>query len=121
MPYAFYKVIHLLGIMMVFLSMGGIMHHVINGGTKENNVWRKAVAMTHGIGLLLVIVAGFGLLARLGVSVLSGWVIVKLIVWLIIGGLSGVIYKQPTTAKPLWFIILILGAVAAYLAGSKPF
>lgn len=58
LSYSVYKVIHLLGVLMVFLSLGGITMHSINGGGRDHS-WRKPVAITHGIGLLLALVGGF--------------------------------------------------------------
>lgn len=120
--YSIYKIIHLLGVMMVFLSMGGVIMHAINGGGREHS-WRKPVAITHGIGLLLALVGGFGLLARIGVmqGALPGWVIAKLVIWLVFAILVGVTIRKKSLAKPFWIFTLILGVVAAYLAGSKPF
>ncbi|MGE0763001.1 MAG: hypothetical protein AB7N80_06965 [Bdellovibrionales bacterium] len=120
--YAVYKVVHLLGILMVFLALGGVTMHAISGGGKDHSWWRPA-AITHGIGMVLALVGGFGLLARLGVvhGTLPVWVIAKLGIWLIFGALLGVVIRKKTLAKPIWFATLFLGVVAAYLAGSKPF
>ena len=117
-----YKIIHLLGVMMVFLAFGGIITHVANGGMKQHG-FRKTVAITHGIGLVLSLVGGFGLLARLGIvsGGLPGWVWVKLAIWTVFAAMIGVVVRKPALAKPLWLVLLALGAFAAYLAGSKPF
>jgi len=56
--YAIYKVIHLVGILMIFLALGGVVTNAINGGTK-NHLWHKPIAFTNGIGLLLSLVGGF--------------------------------------------------------------
>lgn len=120
--YSIYKVIHLLGVLMVFLSLGGVTMHVINGGGKDH-AWRKPTAITHGVGLLLALVGGFGLLARLGVvhGGLPGWVLAKLGIWFVFAIMVGVVIRKKSLAKPLWFMTILLGGVAAYLAGSKPF
>lgn len=121
-PYSVYKIIHLLGILMIFLSLGGVATNAINGGEK-NHLWRKPIAITHGLGLFLSLLGGFGLLARLGITHggLPNWVIAKLAIWFIFAIIIGVIIRKPKLAKPLWSIMLILGATAAYLAGYKPF
>lgn len=122
MPHSVYKLFHLLGIFMTFLSLGGLLLYAINGGTKEQNTWRKPVAITHGVGVVLLLVSGFGMLARLGMFwPLPGWAIVKIVIWLILGGMTAFIYKGPDTGKTLWFIVLLLGVIAAYLATMKPF
>jgi hypothetical protein len=120
--YPVYKIIHLVGVMMVFLALGGVTMHAINRGGREH-LWRKPVAITHGIGLLLTLVGGFGLLARIGVvhGSLPGWAVAKLGIWIIFAISVGVIIRQKSLAKPIWIITLILGGIAAYLAGNKPF
>ncbi len=106
----------------VFLSMGGMAIYMSAGGTKASFGTRKFVSIVHGIALFMVLVGGFGLLARLGlVQSLPGWVIAKLIIWIIIGGLPTLIYKKPKYAKHIFIAIWVLGAIAATLARLKPF
>jgi hypothetical protein len=120
--YEVYKVIHLVGVLMVFLALGGLITHAANGGSK-NHSWRKPIAITHGIGLFVSLVGGFGLLARLGIvqGGLPLWVWLKLGIWTFFAALIGVLIRKPAWAKPVWLLMIILGALAAYLAGSKPF
>ena len=110
-----------MGVLMVILALGGVATNAINGGGKTHS-WRKPIAITHGIGLLLSLVGGFGLLARLGIvhGGLPGWAILKLFIWVLFAALIGLIPRKPQLAKPLWILIILLGAIAAYLAGSKP-
>lgn len=121
MPFAVYKVLHVLGILMLFLAYGGVMIHAINGGTKATNSWRTPLAITHGLGLLFVLVGGFGLLARLGIAwPWPGWVLVKIGIWLIFAAVVGVAARSASLGKGLWWLLLLLGALAAYMAGVKP-
>jgi hypothetical protein len=116
-----YKNLHLLGVFMILMALGGLIIHQINAGTRQQ-VWRKPVAITHGIGLVLVLVGGFGMLARLGIPwPWPGWVVGKIIIWLIFGVLIAVIGRTPTLAKPWWWSTIVLAAIAAYLAINKPF
>jgi hypothetical protein len=122
LSYEIYKLFHLFGIIMLFVSVGGVMLYALNGGTKADNTWRKTAAITHGIGLVFVLVAGFGLLARVGISwPWPGWVFVKLVIWLLLGGVTGLIYKLGPTGKGLWYVVILLGVIAAYMAIFKPF
>ncbi len=122
MPYAFYKIIHLVGIFMIMISLGGVTAYAINGGDKASNTFRKGLGVTHGIGLVLVLVAGFGLLARIGVSwPWPGWVYVKVIIWLIFGVFTAVAYRMGSKGTSLWYVMIVLGGLAAYLAVVKPF
>lgn len=120
--YSVYKVIHLLGVLMVFLAMGGLATHAINGGGRVH-AWKKPIAITHGIGLFLSLLGGFGLLARLGIvhGGLPGWVLAKLVIWGVFGSLLFVIPRKPQWAKWTWPLVIFLGTLAAYLAGSKSF
>ena len=121
-PYVVYKVMHLIGNFMVVAALGGLMVHLINGGSKEHG-FRKGIAMTHGIGLLLSLVGGFGALARLGIAQegLPGWVYVKVAIWLIFGGMTAILVRKKEFAKSLWILTFLLVGIGAYLAGAKPF
>lgn len=77
------------------MALGGVTLHVLNGGTKEF-ANRKMIAITHGIGLFLILLGGFGMLARLGIIwPWPGWIVAKFIIWLAYGGLLTLVYKKP--------------------------
>src|SRR5688500_9670542 len=63
----FYNVVHVVGIALLAAALGGMSLHAINGGTRRESRSRGLVAALHGTGALLVLVGGFGMLARLGV------------------------------------------------------
>jgi hypothetical protein len=118
--YEFYKVLHLIGIFMVLTSVSSLTLHVIGGGTKINTPFRKALMAVHGSGVLITLVAGFGLLARLGMMNMPGWVIVKLIIWFYFAIATVFLYRTPKYAKGFWFKIIILAGISAYFAIYKP-
>jgi len=120
MPYEFYKVLHLVGIFLLFLSLGGISLFTINGGNKSTNLWRAKVAITHGIATLLVLVGGFGLLARKYSAGWPIWVYPKILIWLVFAGVLAQAYKSKKVAQTLWISLPLLGLVAAILAVYKP-
>lgn len=121
MTFEFYRALHFLGIILIFLSLGGLVVHAANGGTKESNRWRKPVAITHGIGMLIALTGGFGMLAKLGIFwPWPGWAIGKLIVWLLLGAMVAPIYRRGDSALLWWVFSAILGFTAAYLAVFKP-
>jgi hypothetical protein len=123
MPYEAYKVLHLLGILFLFVALGGVALHAWNGGTKQDNQGRRATAAMHGLGLFLIILAGFGMRAQLELMQggLPGWVWAKLALWLLVGGLFLMPYRRPGMAKPVFLLLPLLGALAAALAIYKPF
>ena len=120
MPYEFYWTLHILGILLTFLAIGGIIAHNMNGGTKDTNEARTPLAAIHGTGLLLVLVAGFGMLARLGASPAEPWAIGKLVIWLALGGIIAPIYKMPRKGAIFLAVVPLLGAAAALLVLLKP-
>jgi hypothetical protein len=120
-PLLIYKNLHLLGVFMILVALGGLILQQIQATTREQ-AWRRPVAITHGIGMVLALVGGFGMLERLGISwPWPGWVIGKIIIWLALGVLVALIGRAPSLAKPLWWSTIALGAIAAYLALNKPF
>jgi hypothetical protein len=120
-PLVVYKNLHLIGVFMILVALGGLILQQINAGAREQ-VWRRPVAITHGIGVVLVLVSGFGMLAQAGIFwPWPGWVVGKIIIWLIFGALVALIGRTPTLAKPLWWTTIVLAAIAAYLALNRPF
>ncbi len=123
MSYELYKVLHIVGVVMVIAALGGVAVHAANGGTRIANAVRRPLAALHGLGLLVILVAGFGLLARL--SLVRGglplWIYGKLAIWLVAGALLAIPYRRPAVARPVLMIGLpLLGLLAAWLAVYKP-
>jgi hypothetical protein len=81
------------------------------------------VSAGHGIGLFLVLLGGFGMLARLELvsGGLPGWVWAKLAIWLTLGGLMVLPYRRPQFARAVFLAVPTLGLIAALLALTKPF
>ena len=116
-----YKLLHLLGMVLLLLAFGGLILHAIVGGSKRDNPFRKPAIITHGLGMFLVLLGGFGMLARLGIHwPWPLWVYGKVVIWIVLGGLPALVYKSPATAKKLWIIIPLLAFIAACLAVIKP-
>lgn len=114
MSYDFYKVLHLIGVMLVFLGLGGAIVRSAGGGDK----CKKVVSITLGLGLLVVLVAGFGLIAKLKLG-WPVWAIVKIVIWVVLGGLLALINRKPSAGFVLWIAVIVLGAAAAYLGHFK--
>ncbi len=122
MSYEFYKILHLAAIIGVFASLGATCFHAMNGGVRAGSTGRGLVAGLHGGGILLALVAGFGLLARTGLmGGWPGWVWAKLALWLLLAGLVAVPYRRPELARPVLLALPGLGLAAAWLAILKPF
>ncbi|HET8623009.1 MAG TPA: hypothetical protein VFM14_05565 [Gemmatimonadales bacterium] len=123
MSYQAYKVIHLVGIFLTLGALAGLALAAANGATKQTNPARRLIAVFHGVGLFVLLLGGFGLLARLGITHGSfpGWVWAKLGLWVLIGALVAVPYRRPDLARAVFVSIPLLGGLAAWLAIFKPF
>lgn len=121
MSYQLYRVIHVLGVVFLFTALGGLL--LAARARVETGVSRKTAGMTHGLALVLILLSGFGALARLDLSnpgAWPAWVWIKVLIWLVMGGIVVLIRRSPTTATVLWWLLPILGGLAAYLAIFKP-
>lgn len=119
-PFLVYKAFHVVGVMLVVVALGGMAVHAANGGTRDQSLTRRLTTATHGLGLLLILVAGFGMLARLGGSAASGWVAIKLVIWLLLGAAAAVPYRRPQLARVVFLLAPLLAALAAVVAITKP-
>ena len=82
---------------------------------------RRRSLMVTGILSLIVLVAGFGLISKLGYSFTAGWVILKLVAWLGVAALGGIVFRQPGKAGIFGLIVTALVAMAVYAVYFKPF
>lgn len=116
MTYQLYKLLHILGIVLVFMALGAQAFHGANGGTKDTNKVRGLVLGTHGLGMLLLLVAGFGALAKLQPmsAGLPGWLHPKMLIWVLIGAAPAVLNRKPEWGKIMWVVLPLLAAGAAY-------
>jgi len=120
MSYEFYKILHLTSIFMIFMGLAGFLFAHAAQGTIPKPM-RILLASVHGVGLTLALVSGFGLAARLGlVQGLPNWIYIKLGIWLILGGMIALAKRKSQLYFPLMISWILLGALAAFLAGTKP-
>lgn len=118
-----YKLVHVAGILMVFLSLGGLALHGLNGGTKDSNGSRRLTTVTYGVGLFLILLGGFGYLGATGMMSggMPGWTWAKLGIWMAVGALLALPAVKPELSRFVWFAAPILGVLGAWLARTKPF
>ena len=120
--YELYKLVHIVAALVLFMSLGGVAMHAMNGGTRANNPSRGFAAAWHGIGLVFLLIAGFGMLARLGMTGgFDGWVWGKIAIWIVLAGLLFLLGRRPDAGRALWLVAAALGTTAVYLAIYKPF
>lgn len=106
-----YHILHLVGLICVFIGFGGLLS---SEGAKKAMKW-------HGIGLVISLVSGFGMLAKMGImGAMPVWVWIKIGLWLVLGFLP-VLAKRRVLAAPVVVVIaVIIGAGLACLGYLKP-
>jgi len=121
LSYSAYKIVHLTGIFLLFCALGGLSSLSAKGALAEGGPARKFASAAHGLSLIIVLVGGMGLLARLGMNgPWPMWVWLKIALWFVMGALIIVIRRAGTKAGILLFLFPLLGALAAFLAVYKP-
>ncbi|MEX0330527.1 MAG: hypothetical protein AB3N64_03805 [Puniceicoccaceae bacterium] len=118
MPQQFYQIIHLTGIFMIFLGYGGLIIRSVTG-TESKDI-RRLGAITSGLGLVLSLVGGFGLLAKLNYG-WPVWVLIKIAIWVILGAMIVVINRKPRLSQELWWSTIVLGVISLLMVVLKPF
>jgi hypothetical protein len=123
MPYAVYKLVHFLGIFIVLTAMSATCMHVLRGGTRADNPHRRALGIAHGIAAFLILLGGFGMLARLGIvqGGLPGWVLAKLAIWGLVSAAIMLPYRRAGSAGVLLTALPLLAVIAGAVALYKPF
>lgn len=122
-PYETYKVLHVLGVLLTFAVLGGLALTVANGATKSTSQVRRLVAATHGVGTFIILLGGFGALARLGPNEGMGlplWIWIKLACWVVLAVVIMVPYRRPELARPVFWLLPVVGLVAVWAAVYKP-
>lgn len=122
MSYEVYKLLHLLGIFTLFGALGGLAALRITSEAARP-AGAKVFNALHGLALAIILVAGFGMLAKLGMGSPGSWgfwVWIKLVIWLVMGGALVAIKKAEKAAPTVLILLTVLGAVSAWAALFKP-
>ncbi|MFN7727849.1 MAG: hypothetical protein ACK5P7_01700 [Bdellovibrio sp.] len=121
MSYAFYKIMHIVGLAFLLVGLGSMLILSLTGQMQN----KKAKTLTfacHGIGLLIMFVAGFGLAARLGLTTgFPNWMLAKIGIWIVLGLAISVIKRRPQWTFASLIVIVGLVGTASWLAVMKPF
>lgn len=121
--YPVYKVIHYLGIFALIAVLASALGRGA-GGDPGTDPWRRRFAAWHGVALFVVLLGGFGMLARLDVTTgltLPGWIWAKLALWAVLGALMAVARRSATWSARALVAVPLLAAAAGLIALTKPF
>ena len=75
----FYRIAHIVGVLMLFLGLGGM----LACGGREGAKAPALFPMLHGLGLIVMVVAGIGRAHKVGFGWPS-WLLLKIVCWLVI-------------------------------------
>ena len=109
MSYEVYKLLHLLGLGAVAFSFGAFAMR------SEDPAKKKLPSVVHGVGLFLALLGGFGMAAKLKISVATPWVLFKVVVWLGLGAFIAINKRKPALVPKAQMGLILLAVVAAYL------
>ena len=109
-----YYILHVLGI--VFLTA-----FTFSAFANPDPKKRKSAMMMTGIFSFVVLLGGFGLKAKVPVLDWPGWLIVKIVLWLALSGIAGMVFRRPGMAGMLRLVTILIVAAAVYLVYTKPF
>lgn len=119
MSYGFYKIWHVLGIASLLLGFGWLL---LSAHLQKWKELKRPGLILHGVGLISILISGFGLAARLEMfRNLPPWIHLKITVWVILG-IMVILIKR--FHKITWVSLsLIMGLIylAAFTAVTKPF
>jgi hypothetical protein len=111
MPIYVYHILHILGLATLFLGFGAMQSA---GEIKPGMKW-------HGIGLVIMLISGFGMLAKLGIfAAMPKWVIIKIAMWLVLGALPTLAKRKIIPFNLLVLVAILITGVNAWLGYLKP-
>ena len=111
MPLAIYHIAHIIGLIFVFIGFGALL-------SSESS---RTAMKWHGIGLLISLISGFGLLAKLQIfATMPTWVWIKIALWLVLGFLPVLARRRVLAAHVVVILAVIVAAAMGYLGYMKP-
>src|SRR5690606_19732819 len=111
-----YKLLHLIGIVVLLAGLGAALVTAKGGGPG-----RRIGMLMHGVGLLLVLVAGFGLQAKTENLGFPGWLLAKIGVWVLLAMLPVLVRRSILGATSAVLAAVVLAGTAVYLVLYRPF
>ncbi len=115
MPYATYKVLHLVGIVLLLVGLGCAIANARGQGGG-----RRLAMLFHGVGLLLILVAGFAMQAKNNIG-FPGWLWAKVGVWVLLAILPALVKRGVFSIGAGLLAAAALASAAVYLVLERPF
>ena len=110
-----YRVLHIVGALLLFLSLGGVL--LVPGDQKAS----KLVMPLHGIALVIMVVAGVGVVHKSADLSWQPWLFAKIGCWVFVAVLPVLVRKGILSRFIGLLLAIAAGAAAVWLAQMKPF
>ena len=125
--YAVYKTVHYLGIFLLLMVLSAVLARATliprpAGDAPPADPWRRRLVIGHGVALFLVLLGGFGMLARLGITEglgLPGWIWAKIGIWVVLGATAAA-RRSRRLAPAALALAPLLALLAGWVALYKP-
>ncbi len=108
-----YGLLHVAGVLMLFVGLGGMF-------ASEPGKVSKWFPALHGIGLLVMLVAGIGFAHKSGYGWPS-WMFAKVACWVVLGAVPVLMKRGVLPRFAALLLVLAVGVTATWLARAKPF
>ena len=119
-PLELYRWLHVVSLLLVFIGLLGLVF-LRTGGATSTKKQDRYLGHIHGIGLTLMLIAGFGAMARLGyMTAWPWWIYVKLVLWLYLGASAALAKRKAHLAPALLASWVVIAGLGAYLGIFKP-
>lgn len=114
MPYATYKLLHLIGLVLVLVGLGAAL------AAAKGGQGRKVGMLFHGLGLLVMLVAGFGLQAKANLG-MPLWLWAKIGLWVVLAFLPVFVRRGIIGVTGALLLAGATAGGAVWLVLAKPF
>ena len=112
-----YRLLHVVGVLLLFVGLGG----VFAAGGKGNEKPSGLFLALHGVGLLVMLVAGIGTVHKDPAVDWGNWLYAKIGCWVLLAAMPILVRKGVLPRFAGLLLALALGAAAVWLAQQKPF
>src|SRR4030095_8360384 len=116
MPAETYRLLHVVGALMLMVGLGGILATASRDGSKAPMLFMAL----HGVGLLTLLVAGIGFAHKSSLG-WPNWMLAKIACWVLLAALPILVRRGVLPRGVAALLVIGLGALAAWLARVHPF
>jgi len=111
-----YRLLHVVGVLLLFVGLGGSLANAGKDGGKAPALFLAL----HGIGLLTMLVAGIGYVHKKPL-VWENWLFAKIACWVLLAAAPILVRRGILPRLAAVVLVLAVGATAVWLAQAKTF